>query len=226
MTHNKELTAYIQMLIAAKVTDPRVLQAMQAIPRGLFIADKFQPYRFDDTALPIECGQTLSQPSVVGIMTQALAVSPRHKVLEIGAGSGFQTAILSQLARRVYSLDRHHNLVQGAQARLAALEIVNTTVLLGDGGLGLPAQAPFDRIILTAAAEDAPAPLLAQLKTDGIMVLPVGQSQAMQNLIKITKTAKRLVYEDLTEVRFVPLVEGIATAGEAMDDSPPDLVGV
>ena len=210
MTEHTPKSGYLDMLRSAGVTDSRVLQALQNIPRTAFIADKFQAYCFDDTALPIACGQTLSQPSIVGIMTQALDVGPRDKVLEIGTGSGFQTAILSQLCRRVYSLDRHLDLVNTAAVRIQLLGIVNTTLTLGDGGLGLPKQAPFDRIILTAAAEDAPAPLLAQLKTDGIMVLPVGQAERMQNLIKITKTAKRLVYEDLDEVRFVPLIEGVA----------------
>jgi protein-L-isoaspartate(D-aspartate) O-methyltransferase len=159
--------------------------------------------------LPIACGQTISQPSVVGLMTQALKVSPRHNVLEIGTGSGYQAAVLSQLARRVYTVDRHRRLVREAQARFDALGITNIVARTADGSRGLPEQAPFDRILVTAAAEDAPGPLLAQLREGGIMVVPVGQSDAVQSLIRVTRTAEGLEYEELLPVRFVPLLEGL-----------------
>jgi protein-L-isoaspartate(D-aspartate) O-methyltransferase len=143
-------------------------------------------------------------------MTQALDVQPRNKVLEIGTGSGYQAAILSHLARRVYSVERHRELTRAARQIVDKLRLVNVTVMTSDGSLGLPDQAPFDRIILTAAAEDPPANLLSQLRVGGIMVLPVGQSDRVQSLIRVRKTADGLDYSELCEVRFVPLVEGIA----------------
>jgi len=156
------------------VTDARVLGAMEAIDRGEFVRGIFAERAYEDMPLPIACGQTISQPSVVGLMTQALEVSPRDKVLEIGTGSGYQAAILSQLARRVYTLDRHRRLVREAEEVFARLGLPNITAMTADGSHGLPDQAPFDRIIVTAAAEDPPGPLLAQLRIGGIMVLPVG----------------------------------------------------
>jgi protein-L-isoaspartate(D-aspartate) O-methyltransferase len=159
--------------------------------------------------LPIACGQTISQPSVVGLMTQALRISPRDKVLEIGTGSGYQAAILSQLARRVYTVDRHARLVREARAVFDQLELVNITAFTADGSHGLPDQAPFDRILVTAAAEDPPGPLLAQLKIGGIMVVPVGQSDAVQSLIRVSRTEAGFDYDELRPVRFVPLVEGL-----------------
>jgi protein-L-isoaspartate(D-aspartate) O-methyltransferase len=144
-------------------------------------------------------------------MTQALAVQPRDKVLEVGTGSGYQAAILSQLARRVYTVDRHRRLVREAEGIFRALDLTNITALAVDGSFGLPEQAPFDRIIVTAAAEDPPGPLLAQLKTGGIMVVPVGQSDTVQSLIKVTRTETGFDYDELRPVRFVPLVEGLGT---------------
>ena len=192
------------------VTDTRVLTAMERIDRGHFVRGLFAERAYEDMPLPIPCGQTISQPSVVGLMTQALSVQPRDKVLEVGTGSGYQAAILSQLARRVYTVDRHRRLVREATETFAALDLNNITAITADGSFGLPDQAPFDRIIVTAAAEDPPGPLLAQLKLGGIMVLPVGQSDAVQGLIKVTRLETGFDYEELRPVRFVPLVEGIA----------------
>ena len=191
------------------VTDKRVLEAMEAVDRGRFIRGTFAGRAYEDTPLPIACGQTISQPSVVGLMTQALDVQPRHKVLEIGTGSGYQAAVLSQLARRVYTVDRHRRLVTEAEAVFEALGLTNITALTGDGSRGLEAQAPFDRILVTAAAEDPPGPLLAQLAVGGIMVLPVGQSDQVQQLIRVRRTDDGFDYDDLRPVRFVPLVEGL-----------------
>ena len=191
------------------VTDIRVLTAMERIDRGAFVKGLFADRAYEDMPLPISCGQTISQPSVVALMTQALAVTPRDKVLEIGTGSGYQAAILSQLARRVYTVDRHRRLVREAQDLFIALDLANITAIAADGSFGLPDQAPFDRIIVTAAAEDPPGPLLAQLKIGGIMVLPVGQSDTVQSLIKVTRHETGLDYEELRPVRFVPLVEGL-----------------
>ena len=193
------------------VTDTRVLNAMERIDRGQFVKGLFAERAYEDMPLPIACGQTISQPSVVGLMTQALSVQPRDTVLEVGTGSGYQAAILSQLARRVYSVDRHRRLVREAAELFRELGLVNIVAMVADGSYGLPDQAPFDRIIVTAAAEDPPSPLLAQLKVGGIMVLPVGQSDTVQSLIKVTRLESGYDYEELRPVRFVPLVEGLGT---------------
>jgi protein-L-isoaspartate(D-aspartate) O-methyltransferase len=193
------------------VTDARVLTAMERIDRGHFVRGLFAERAYEDMPLPIACGQTISQPSVVGLMTQALAVQPRDTVLEVGTGSGYQAAILSQLARRVYTVDRHKRLVREAQELFRELGLVNVVTMTSDGSFGMPDVAPFDRIIVTAAAEDPPGPLLSQLKIGGIMVLPVGQSDAVQSLIKVTRHETGYDYEELRAVRFVPLVEGLGT---------------
>ena len=204
--------AKMQFLFALRsrgVMDKRVLEAMEKIDRGAFVKGLFAERAYEDMPLPIACGQTISQPSVVGLMTQALQVEPRHKVLEIGTGSGYQAAILSLLARRVYTLDRHRRLVKEAQAVFDELGLTNITAMPADGTRGLPEQAPFDRILITAAAEDPPGPLLEELKVGGIMVVPVGQSDAVQVLIKVTRTETGFDYDELRQVRFVPLVEGM-----------------
>ena len=191
------------------VTNKRVLNAMERVDRGKYIRGIFEHRAYEDTPLPIACGQTISQPSIVALMTEALDVHPRDKVLEIGTGSGYQAAILSQLARRVYSVDRHSRLVGEARAVFEAEDFTNIIALIADGSRGLPDQAPFDRIILTAASEDPPSPLLAQLRVGGIMVLPVGQSDTVQTLVKVLKTKDGLEYHELRSVRFVPLLEGL-----------------
>ncbi len=200
---------FLYALRSKGVTDRRVLEAMEAVDRGPFIRGIFTERAYEDMPLPIACGQTISQPSVVGLMTQALNVSPRDKVLEVGTGSGYQAAILSKLARRVYTIDRHRRLVQDARVVFDELALNNITAITADGSFGLPEQAPFDRIIVTAAAEDPPGPLLAQLKEGGIMVLPVGQSDTVQHLIRVRKTAEGLDYDEMRAVRFVPLLEGL-----------------
>ncbi|MEM6421433.1 MAG: protein-L-isoaspartate(D-aspartate) O-methyltransferase, partial [Pseudomonadota bacterium] len=151
---------------------------------------------------------------VVAMMTEALDVTDRHKVLEIGAGSGYQTAVLARLARRVYVIERHRDLVAAARARLEALDIHNVSLRTGDGTRGWTEQAPFDRILVAAAAEDVPAILLSQLRPGGIMVLPVGQSDEIQKLLRIEKTPEGLDYRELCDVRFVPLLEGMPREGE------------
>jgi protein-L-isoaspartate(D-aspartate) O-methyltransferase len=206
----------MQFLFALRsrgVTDKRVLTAMEKIDRGPFVRGHFASRAYEDTPLPIACGQTISQPSVVGLMTQALHVSQRDKVLEVGTGSGYQAAILSQLARRVYTVDRHKRLVVEANAIFQSLDLTNITAFTADGSFGLPEQAPFDRILVTAAAEDPPGPLLAQLKIGGIMVLPVGQSDAVQSLIRVTRSETGFDYDELRPVRFVPLLEGLGRDG-------------
>ena len=200
---------FLFQLWSRGVTDPRVLAAMERIDRGLFVRGQFADRAYEDTPLPIPCGQTISQPSVVGLMTQALEVGPRDKVLEVGTGSGYQAAILALLCRRVYTVDRHRRLVQEAEGIFRHFDLTNITAMVADGSHGLPEQAPFDRIIVTAAAEDPPGPLLAQLKIGGIMVVPVGQSDAVQTLIRVRKHEDGYDYDELRQVRFVPLVEGL-----------------
>ena len=200
---------FLYALRSKGVTDARVLGAMEEIDRGAFVRGLFSERAYEDMPLPIACGQTISQPSVVGIMTKALQVTPRDKVLEVGTGSGYQAAILSRLARRVYTVERHARLVREARELFDRLGLVNITAVIADGSHGLAEQAPFDRIIVTAAAEDPPGPLLAQLKIGGIMVVPVGQSDTVQSLIKVTRGPDGYEYDELRPVRFVPLVEGL-----------------
>ncbi|MDR6264323.1 protein-L-isoaspartate(D-aspartate) O-methyltransferase [Roseobacter sp. N2S] len=210
MVDAQSMMQYMFALRAAGVTDTRILNAMEKVPRHLFVQGHFQPRAYEDMALPIGSGQTISQPSVVGKMTKALDVGPRDKVLEIGTGSGYQAAVLSHLARRVYTIERHRSLAREARRLLDELRLVNVIVMTGDGSQGLADQAPFDRILLTAAAEDPPANLLAQLRVGGIMVLPVGQTDALQHLIKVEKLENGFEYTELEPVRFVPLVEGVS----------------
>ena len=199
---------FLFSLRKAGIVDKQVLDAMERVDRKNFVNGVFSEKAYEDTPLPIACGQTISQPTVVGLMTQALQVTSRDKVLEVGTGSGYQAAILSLLARRVYTVERHSLLVNNATKVFQKLNISNVTTILADGGYGLEQQAPFDRIIVTAASDDPPASLLSQLKIGGIMIIPVGQSDNMQSLIKIAKTDKGYEYQDLQPVRFVPLLAG------------------
>lgn len=198
----------IMQLRRRGIRDADVLRAIERIPRELFVDDAFSEHAYQDIALPIECGQTISQPFVVATMTEKLDLKPTHKVLEIGTGSGYQAAILSQLCRRVYSVERWRELQKAAEARLAKLKIANVTTIIGDGWLGWPPQAPFDRIIVTAAALDAPAALLDQLREGGRMIIPLGETRDTQSLVQIDKTPDGLVETPLLPVRFVPLVHG------------------
>lgn len=200
---------FIYALRSRGVTDVRILSAMERIDRRKFVTGIFTERAYEDMPLPIACGQTISQPSVVALMTEALDVGPRDKVLEIGTGSGYQAAILSLLARRVYTVERHRTLTRAAQKLFDDMGLTNVTAMVADGSHGLPDIAPFDRIIVTAAAEDPPGPLLAQLRPGGIMVVPVGQSDTVQTLIRVERLETGYEYEELRAVRFVPLVEGI-----------------
>ena len=208
-SRDEKLMQLMLSLRQAGVTDKRVLEAMEKTPREVFVERAFRDRAYEDRALPIACGQTISQPSVVAMMIQALEVTPRCKVLEIGAGSGYVCAILSRLARRVYGIERHKALAVEARERLARLDISNVTIRSGDGTRGWPEQAPFDRILLSAAADDTPALLLEQLRPGGIMVLPVGQTDEVQQLIRIEKSEDGPTYSELCDVLFVPLVEGL-----------------
>ena len=210
MSEEEARAQFILGLRARGVTDKAVLDAMERTPRAAFVENLFRDRANEDTALPIGSGQTISQPTVVGIMTQALKVNRRSKVLEVGTGSGYQAAVLAHLVRRVYTTERHRPLARRAAKVLADLGLSNVTVIPTDGAFGLPEQAPFDRIIVTAAAEDPPGPLLEQLATGGVMVVPVGQSDTVQTLLKVLKTDDGLEYQSLGDVRFVPLLEGMA----------------
>ena len=209
MNSNDEQKMQFILSIRSKgVVDNNVLKALETVNREQFLKGLFAQRAYEDTPLPIECGQTISQPSIVGLMTQALRITDRDKILEIGTGSGYQTAILSKLARRIYSVERFKPLYEEARAIFRKLQLNNITSVWGDGSQGVVEQQPFDRIIVTAASDDPPAPLLSQLKIGGIMIIPVGQSDNMQKLIKIAKTDGGYEYQDLQAVRFVPLVAG------------------
>jgi protein-L-isoaspartate(D-aspartate) O-methyltransferase len=213
MTDASTLMQFLFALRSKGVTDARVLTAMEKVDRAAFIRGLFAERAYEDMPLPIPCGQTISQPSIVGLMTQALKAGPRDTVLEVGTGSGYQAAVLSHVARRVYTVDRHKRLVKEAREVFDALGLTNITAFTADGSHGLPDQAPFDRILVTAAAEDPPGPLLAQLKVGGVMVLPVGQSDAVQSLIRVTRDERGFEYDELRPVRFVPLIEGLGRDG-------------
>lgn len=205
---------FVFKLRSAGVTDARVLSVMEQVPRERFMEGIFKDRAYEDVALPISCGQTISSPSVVGLMSQALAPTPRSKVLEIGTGSGYQAAVLSHLCRRVYTVERHKDLAQAAEATFSDLGITNIVSLYRDGTQGLAEQAPFDRILVTAAADDVPGPLVAQLAEGGALVMPVGSPDQSQTLIKVIKTPNGLDYKEYQDVRFVPLVEGLATSND------------
>jgi protein-L-isoaspartate(D-aspartate) O-methyltransferase len=195
----------------AGVSDARVMAAMEAIPRELFVPEPLRNNAFDDTALPIGYHQTVSQPSVVALMTEALNVGDRMKVLELGTGSGYQAAVLSKLCRRLYTFERHRPLLKEAEARFAELRITNITSLAADGSKGWPEQAPFDRIIVTAFAADIPPVLVEQLAIGGLMIVPVGDGDHDQRLELVERTEDGIKTKDLGAVRFVPMLEGMGT---------------
>jgi protein-L-isoaspartate(D-aspartate) O-methyltransferase len=201
------------------VSDQRTLDAIAAVPREAFVPATFTERAWDNTALPIGFGQTISQPLVVASMTQALKVGPRMKVLEIGTGSGYQTAILARLCRRVYTLERYKALSKDAERRLLDLRVHNVVYHVSDGSKGWPPQAPFDRILVTAAAAELPQALVDQLAVGGILVVPIGSDPLNQNLERITRSAAGIQREMLMAVRFVPLVEG---ALPVLQDAEPD----
>ena len=206
-------TRLAKLILAVRgqgVTDPAVLAAIERTPRDLFTQEIFKDRSWEDQALPIECGQTISQPYIVGLMTQALTLEPRARVLEIGTGSGYQTAILSKLSRLVYTVERYRTLMKQAEERFAKLGLTNVITKFGDGGIGWKEQAPFDRIMVTAAAPDEPRALLKQLKPNGVLVAPVGKGQ-VQKLNRYAGDGEgRFVLETLCDVRFVPLLDGVA----------------
>jgi protein-L-isoaspartate(D-aspartate) O-methyltransferase len=192
------------------IGDAAVLRAMDEVPREHFVEGPFVDAAYADQALPIACGQTISQPYVVAYMTEQLGVQAGHRVLEVGTGSGYQAAVLSRLAREVVSVERYRTLADTARKRLAALGYDNVDVLAGDGLAGVPERGPYDRIIVTAAAETVPDALVADLADGGVMVLPLGPHSGPQRLVKLTKGEQGINQEDLIGVRFVPLLPGKA----------------
>jgi len=204
----------IMKLRKSGITDTTVLAAIERVPREVFIPSQFHDQAYEDTALPIGSGQTISQPLVVASMTQELRVNDRHKVLEIGTGSGYQAAILAKLCRRVYSIERHRPLLETAEKRLNNLRVRNITCKAADGMKGWIEQAPFDRIIVTAAAsENPPEPLREQLSVGGILIIPMGRDKSSQFIYRITRQQEDFRCEQLMPVRFVPLLPDIAHNG-------------
>jgi len=204
----------IQLVMSLRgggVTDAKVMGALERTPRHLFVPDRFGDQAYDDRALPIDCGQTISQPLIVALMTQALKLDDRCKVLEIGTGSGYQAAVLARLARRVYTVERYRTLAREAEERFHAMRLTNIVTRIGDGTAGWPEQAPFDRIILTASAPQRPDAILDQLKEGGIAVAPVDRD-AKQVLVRYVREGDDIVETDIMDVRFVPLVKGEARA--------------
>ncbi len=191
------------------ISDARVLGAIEKTPRERFVPPAFADQAYENVALPIEHGQTVSQPYVVALMTEKLEVGERHNVLEIGTGSGYQTAVLARLARRVFTIERHRDLLRDAQTRLEALRLSNIVFRFGDGTKGWPEQIPYDRVIVTAAATEIPALLVDGLAPGGVLVAPVGNDRRDQQLLRIRRTDGGFATEDLGLVRFVPLVTGL-----------------
>ena len=209
-TAETRLARLVLSLRSQGVSDPQVLSAIEKTPRDLFVPDLFRERSFEDSALPIACGQTISQPFIVGLMTQALKLESRSRVLEIGTGSGYQTAVLARLARFVYSVERYRTLLAEAEQRLRELGLTNIFTRFGDGGEGWPEQAPFDRILVTAAAPGEPKALLKQLKPSGVLVAPIGKGP-VQSLNRYVGDGKGgFKVETLCDVRFVPLLDGVA----------------
>jgi protein-L-isoaspartate(D-aspartate) O-methyltransferase len=200
-----------QLLLRRRgISDQAVLRAMDEVPREHFVSGSLVESAYADQALPIACGQTISQPYVVAYMTEQLEIDPQHRVLEIGTGSGYQAAVLSRLARTVVSVERYRTLADTARDRLKTLGFANVTVVAGDGLSGVPEEAPFDRIMVTAATEEAPPALVEQLAEGGKMMVPLGPRDGVQHIVKLTKTAGGLTRHDLIAVRFVPLLPGKA----------------
>jgi protein-L-isoaspartate(D-aspartate) O-methyltransferase len=192
----------------AGVTDTRVLSAMERTPREDFVPDAFKDQAYENLALPIGHGQTISQPVVVALMTAALALEPEMKVLEIGTGSGYQAAILSPLCRRLYTVERHRPLLLEAQGRFAALGLTNVVTLLADGSAGWADQAPFDRILLTAAADSVPVEIVAQLRPEGHLVMPLVEPDGSETIVQVRPIGESYGVTRLFSGRFVPLVSG------------------
>ncbi|TCT02876.1 protein-L-isoaspartate(D-aspartate) O-methyltransferase [Aquabacter spiritensis] len=205
-----EIAAFLRGLHRRGIRDPAVLRAMELVPRALFVEPGLRRHAYDDVALPIACGQTISQPSLVAEMTEALQVTAGHRVLEVGTGSGYQAAILSHLAADVVTVDRYRSLVAEAQVRFQELGLRNVSALVADGRGGMPSRAPYDRIMVTAATREVPPALFEQLRIDGLLVAPVGDPASVQDLTRYAKGVDGISATRLCAVRFVPLLEGVS----------------
>jgi protein-L-isoaspartate(D-aspartate) O-methyltransferase len=208
MASEPDQIGLIMQLRRRGIRDTRVLRAIERVPRELFVDPAFADHAYQDIALPIDCGQTISQPYVVAFMTEKLDLDERHKVLEIGTGSGYQAAVLSHLCGHVFTVERWRELQKAANRRFAKLSIANVTTIIGDGWIGWPPQAPYDRIIVTAAAPEPPQALIDQLKPGGRMIIPLGSTRDTQSLVEIDKTDAGIAKKPLLPVRFVPLLHG------------------
>jgi protein-L-isoaspartate(D-aspartate) O-methyltransferase len=207
---NVDRMEFLLSLRRRGISDQAVLRAIDAVPREKFVLAEFADSAYADQAMPISCGQTISQPYVVAYMTEQLGVTREHRVLEVGTGSGYQAAILSQLAGQVFTVERYRTLAESARKVLAELGYDNVTVIAGDGLKGVPEHAPYDRIIVTAAAETMPQALVDELAVGGVMVLPLGPHGGPQRIVKLTRSEEGVTQQDLIWVRFVPLLPGQA----------------
>jgi protein-L-isoaspartate(D-aspartate) O-methyltransferase len=214
--------ALVMELRGQGITDQRVLSAIERTPRDLFVDEPFQATAYENIALPIACGQTISQPYIVAYMTEALEIETRHRVLEIGTGSGYQAAVLAPLCRMVYTVERHRPLLKIAESRFKALNLHNVVVRHGDGSGGWPEQAPFDRIVITAAVSEIPAKLIDQLKPSGILVAPLSGpddfERISQHLVKIVRTERDIARQDLIPVAFVPMLPGLPPEAQVTNE--------
>jgi protein-L-isoaspartate(D-aspartate) O-methyltransferase len=213
LSQNAEGVSRMEFMLTLRrkgISDQAVLKAMDDVPREHFVAPDNLEVAYGDHALPIACGQTISQPYVVAYMTEQLDALPNHRVLEVGTGSGYQAAVLSRLVREVVSIERYRTLAEAARARLQTLGYRNVEIVVGDGFAGVPERAPYDRIIVTAAAEQVPEALVEQLTEGGVMLLPLGPHDDAQEIVKLTKTNEGIAHERLIGVRFVPLLPGQA----------------
>ncbi len=201
----KDRIEMVRRLEAQGISDKNVLEVMRRIPRHLFIPNALWDQAYVDHPVPIDCGQTISQPYIVALMTQALQLTKSDRVLEIGTGSGYQTAILAELAQHVYTIERFPELSEKAQKLLKEAGYTNISFRVGDGTMGWPEEAPFEKIIVTAAAPDVPRPLIEQLAEGGRLVIPVGGRQ-LQTLLQITKEGEKLRREELCACSFLPLI--------------------
>lgn len=207
-----ERMAFILALRQLGVRDVAVLRAMELVPRPLFLDPQFRAYAYENIVLPLPCGQTMSQPGLVAKMTEFLNVTAEHIVLEVGMGSGYQTAVLSHLGSRVVSVDRYRRLVSEAQARFEVLGLRNIASYMCDGLLGVPARAPYDRIMVTGSAPDIPEALVEQLRFGGVLVMPIGPADGEQKLVRFVKQQSGHQRTELMTVRFAPLMRGTAAA--------------
>ena len=198
----------VERQIAARgLDDPKLLAAFRAVPREQFVSADYAGYAYQDSPLPIESGQTISQPYIVALTIYAAGIGPGDKVLEVGAGSGYAAAVIGQIAGEIVAIERHHELVELARQRMKRLGYGNVQIFEGDGTLGWPAEAPFDAIVAAASGSHVPQSWIAQLKLGGRIVMPLGSPHGVQSLVKVTKQGDgTLIQEDLGGVRFVPLI--------------------